>query len=316
MYGYEPGELIGKHASMLTRRAGARGQHAKRPRGARRTAASATVARYADLDGLRRDGTEFPTEATLTEHRHRRRSAWSSSRCATSTARKAVEAQLRQAQKMEAIGNLTGGLAHDFNNLLSVVIGNLDLLREQLDRGPEPRRAGRRGAVGGAARRRTDAAAARLRPAPAAAAQGDRRQRPDRRRQQAAEPHARRPMSRSSTGRRRCLAGDGRSGAARGLPRQPRRQCARRHAQGRRAADRAPTTGISTRTMPACTPGLLPGDYTLIEVTDSGTGMPKDVIDRIFEPFFTTKERGQGHRPRAQHGVRLHEAVGRPHQRL
>src|SRR5258708_19523179 len=51
--------------------------------------------------------------------------------------RKAVEQQLRQAQKMRAIGELTGGMAHDFNNLLGVIVGSLDMLRERVTDDPE-----------------------------------------------------------------------------------------------------------------------------------------------------------------------------------
>jgi PAS domain S-box-containing protein len=67
------------------------------------------------------------------------------------TARRRAEAALRQSQKIEAIGQLTGGVAHDFNNLLSVVLGNLELLRKRLPDDPKAK-ALLENAVGGAQR--------------------------------------------------------------------------------------------------------------------------------------------------------------------
>ena len=54
-----------------------------------------------------------------------------------------------------------------------------------------------------------------------------------------------------------------------------------------------------------------PAHFVAVSITDTGGGIPPDQLERIFEPFFTTKGVGPGHRPRAEPGVRLRQAVGR-----
>ena len=89
-----------------------------------------------EWDHVRADGEVFPVEVLLTPVPEGPRTllhvVWRDI-----TERKRLETDLRQAQKMEAIGKLAGGIAHDFNNLLVAIIGNSEILQEELAQEPE-----------------------------------------------------------------------------------------------------------------------------------------------------------------------------------
>ena len=89
---------------------------------------------FIHVEGIRHrlaDGKVIETETYSHQFEYHSRQA-RQCLCLDISARRLVEAELRQSQKMEVVGQLTGGLAHDFNNLIGIVVGNLDILAERL----------------------------------------------------------------------------------------------------------------------------------------------------------------------------------------
>ena len=84
-----------------------------------------------EVVGMRKDGSTFPMELSVGEAKQEEGSVFVGI-IHDLTARKQTEEQLQQAQKMEVVGQLSGGVAHDFNNLLTVMVGNAEYLGEQL----------------------------------------------------------------------------------------------------------------------------------------------------------------------------------------
>ena len=213
----------------------------------------------------------------------------------TAEALEAANAALYQAQKMESIGQLTGGIAHDFNNLLSVLSSGLEVLAMQ-------RQASLRGGEGGDSRtidsmRRAVDRGARLTQQLLAFA-----------RQQPLQAETR-SLNRIITGFEPVLRRAGNSNIEFVVDLDRKAHSAVIDSARFESAllnlvvnarDAMPDGGrivIATRnvTLDHHEAGSLPaGEYVKVTVSDTGTGMPREVVGRAFEPFFTTKEVGKG----------------------
>jgi len=208
-----------------------------------------------------------------------------------------TEEQLRQAQKMEAVGQLTGGMAHDFNNLLGVIVGNLDLIAETPGDAPgadaEIRRMSEEAldaATRGAELIRRLLAFARRQPL-----------QPKRLRINALIQGIASLLDRTLGERiALSLALADEAWAVVVDPAQLEASIVNLATNARDAMPHGGRLAIATanRSVDADAAeqlgSIAPGDYVVVEVADTGSGMPPEVAARIFEPFFTTKERGRG----------------------
>lgn len=207
------------------------------------------------------------------------------------TEQRLLESQLVQAQKMDAIGQLTGGIAHDFNNLLSAVLGGLHFLERRLllgDREQQVVKQMRHAAEQGAELVRRMMAFARKQDlAPASV-----------------DPHS---LSKSVAG-----LVEHTLGGTVGIDWHCSDDVHNLYVDRSQlelalvnlilnARDAMPQGGRIEVEIDGFAPGedshlmdLAPGNYVRIKVSDHGEGIPDDIVNRITEPFFTTKEAGKG----------------------
>jgi signal transduction histidine kinase/ActR/RegA family two-component response regulator len=214
-----------------------------------------------------------------------------------------AEASLRQSQKMEAVGQLTGGVAHDFNNLLQIIIGNLDVLVRKLPEQPERMRQAARNAMEGAQRaavltQRLLAFSRRqpLDPKPVlvnALVEG-------------MLDLLKRTLGETMT-METCFCDE--IAMVEVDPNQLENALVNLAVNARDAMQGGGTLRIRTANVTVGSDSsetesggavrtssrdLAPGRYVAIAVEDTGTGMSEDTLARVFEPFFTTKDVGKG----------------------
>jgi PAS domain S-box-containing protein len=291
--GYSRGEIIGQHFSRFyTEQDRADGV----PQRALQTARSGKF----ETEGwrVRKDGSQFWASVVITPIREEQGEVVGFAKVTRDlTERRAAEERMHQSQKMESIGQLTGGVAHDFNNLLTIIIGNLEALQRHLQGEAVDLSRLRRStenAMRGA--RRAGSITQRLLAFS---------------RQQPLDPkpvNVGRLVTAMSDLLRRTLGEQvavetvlaGGLWRAHADPNQLEVAIVNLAVNARDAMPNGGKLTIETANVHlderyvAGQAEVLPGQYVMLAVTDNGTGMTPDVKAKAFDPFFTTKDVGQG----------------------
>jgi PAS domain S-box-containing protein len=288
-FGFSRDELLQKSAHILF-------PPAALPEGALVSADGATgmlAGRVIALECSRKDGASFPVElrlspAQLGAARHLIMVA------RDVTERRAMERQLQQSQRMESIGQLTGGLAHDFNNLLGVIVGNLDLLERHVEHDERAmariRTAQRASMRGSELTKRLLAFAGRqqLNPQPTQVNQliNELLEMLPR----TLGPEIRIAVKLATNLPSATVDASGLEGALLNLALNARDAMP----GGGKLAIATTLVHLGHEQAAVQTGEIKPGDYVKISVSDTGHGMTQATVAKVFEPFFTTKERGKG----------------------
>jgi PAS domain S-box-containing protein len=297
--GYTGSEVIGSHFGRFYRE-----EDRKAGVPARALAVAAREGRY-EAEGwrVRKDGSEFFALVVIDAIRDERGELVGFAKVTRDITERAeaqrilteTQKQLAAAQKMEAVGQLSGGIAHDFNNLLMIVLGNLETAQRHSKSEPNPNL--------------QRAIASAIRGAQRAAALTSRLLAFSRR-----QPLDPKPLDvnkflagaadflQRSLGETIEVEAVGAAGLWQ-IEADPNQLEAALVNLAINARDAMPDGGKVTieatnvfadEEYCRINPELSPGQYVLICVSDTGTGMTADVLSRAFEPFFTTKETGQG----------------------
>ena len=292
LFGWSREEALGKSIFEMMGRPGAPGPLQMAMEAFLRSGAEQIRQPRREIQARRRDGKQFTAELSVTALKIRDGFVFNSF-IRDLTDKVATEERIRQAEKMEAMGQLTGGIAHDFNNILTVITGTIEILADAVKE--DPQLAAITQMIDEAASRGADLTQHLLAFA----------------RKQPLEPRetdvngliieTAKLLQRTLGEHVEIESVFAEEACPRSsIPTSSRPRCSISRSTPATRCPMAASWSIETglvvldENYARITGDVRPGSYAMIAVSDTGTGIPAGIIDRVFDPFFTSKGPGKG----------------------